>query len=111
MIRKLVCALGVLLLALTTVSIAWGKGHVPIDRLQICTDKGRVKNISAKKLAKELAKGACRLPACDFDNVSLAGDTCDNTDDGDGFCDDPGSPPAIPSDSAVGVTLACTNPF
>ncbi len=57
---------GAFLLALPGAPLVWGKAHVPIDMVQVCNDKGEVKNIKAKKLAKELAKGGCRLPACVF---------------------------------------------
>ncbi len=105
---------GAFLLAFPGAYLVWSKAHVPFDMVQVCNRNGEVKNIKAKKLEKELDKGGCRLPACDFDNVFLAGNACDNTDaagGADGFCDIPGSPPAIPSDSAIGVTLACTNPY
>ena len=83
---------------------------------------GTVRNIKPRRLTRELERGACRLPGCDFDNISMPGESCDNTDmlpassgvddpDGDGFCDVPGSPPTIPSDSAIDLTPLCTNPY
>lgn len=113
---------GIILFSMFGAHLVWAKAHVPIDRVQICTSNGTVRNIKPRRMARELERGACRLPGCDFDNILMPRSSCDNTDilpvssgdddpDGDGFCDIPGSPPAIPSDSAIDLTPACTNPY
>ena len=95
-------------LALPLGQLAWSKAHVPLDRVQVCdAKKSKVKTVRQRGLSKRLAKGDCRLPACDFANVFQTRDACNPTDaDGDGFCDLPN-----PRDSAVDVTPACFNPF
>ncbi len=114
---------GVVALALVGSSVAWAKAHVPLGRVQICTEQGTAKNIAARTLGKRLDQGACRLTACVFNDVDdgtlvqqfifLAGDNCDPTDaDGDGFCDATGAPSDVPKRlKAINVTTACTDPF
>ncbi len=34
--------------------VAWGKAHVPLDRVQICDEDGGVKNMKAKKYQDRL---------------------------------------------------------
>ncbi len=96
------------LLVLPATQLAWSKAHVPLNRVQVCdAKKSEVKTVKAGDLGKRLARGDCRLPACDFANVFQTRDACNPTDaDGDGFCDLPN-----PRDSAVDVTPACFNPF
>ena len=106
---------GVFLMTLSGLDLAWGKGHVPINKTQVCNKNGVVKNIPLRRLADEIEKGGCRLPACDFDNIFGVGTACSNVDvvenagDGDAYCDTPGSPPNIPSNPAF--TPACVNPY
>ena len=111
------------LLALPASQLAWGKAHVPLDRVQVCTTAGVVKTIKLKKLAKELTKGSCRLPTCIFapGAVFFSGDACISGDatghsvsgGPNGICDvpfDPAPPPTgLPN--ATGLTAACTNPY
>lgn len=102
---------GAFLLALPGSHLVWGKAHVPIDRVQVCDDEGDVKNIKPKNLKKKLDEGGCRLPACDFNNIFMAGEICFPTDADmlgagggpDGFCDLPNE-----RDSATGRTALCT---
>ena len=108
---------GAFLLALPGAPLVWGKANVPLDRVQICTSKGEVRNIKAGRLRKELDKGGCRLTACAF-NV-LAGkqfifqpkSACTPTKDARGFC--VGFAPAdvdAAGTTAIDVTPLCTNP-
>jgi len=117
MTRLILSVFGACLLVLAGTSQLWAKAHVPFGLVQVCSNKGVVKNIRGRRLSRKLDRGACRLPTCDFDNVFQAGMVCDNTDAaenagaGDGFCDTPGSPPTIPAMSAVDLTVACTDPY
>jgi len=77
------------LLGVMGTSPVWGKNHVRIDRIQVCTSNGKVKEFKVGKLQKQLDdKGSCLLPACDFNNIFQKGDACLNEDtNDDGFCD------------------------
>ena len=97
------------LLALPLAQLAWSKAHVPLDRVQVCdANKSTVKTVKERDLGKRIARGDCRLPACDFANMFQTGDECDPTDvnPADGFCDLPNM-----RDSAVDLTPVCSNPF
>jgi len=101
----------VVLVALSGSSLVWAKAHVPLDKVQVCTTKGEVRNVSVKGLERHLKKGACRLPACDFAQVFLPKGDCSGVagdTDGNGFCDGITLPLFDPAD---GVTARCTNPF
>ena len=52
---------GIILFSLFAADLAWAKAHVPIDRVQICTRDGTVRNIKPRRLARELERGACRF--------------------------------------------------
>jgi len=98
------------LVALSGSSLVWGKAHVPLDKVQVCTN-GKVRNVSVKQLERHLKKGACRLPACDFAQVLMPKGDCSAVEgdaDGNGFCDGITLPLIDPAD---GVTARCTNPF
>lgn len=87
-------------------SVVWGKAHVPLNQVQICTSGTDpvARNIDVEMLDEALADGACRLPSCDFNNVVGPGEKCSNVDEnGDGFCD-----LAERRASAVGITALCT---
>lgn len=104
---------------------AFGKAHVPLDRVQVCDpgddddhhdNRGAVvKTLKVKKLADALADGACRLRACDFGNVVMTGDACDATDvmghpisgGANGICDSV----EVVVNSGVGTTAQCAQPF
>ncbi len=115
---SVLCMVGALLLMLGGFGLAWGKAHVPIDQVQICRSDGIVRNINAGRLGGEVARGACRLTVCAFNNsvqrIFLPGDACDATDaNSDSFCDATGTPADVAADgvSAVDITSACSNPF
>ncbi len=110
--------IGGFLLALPGSATLWSKAHVPLDKVQVCY-KDKVRTVSAKSLERFLRKDACRLPACDFDQVffqgndcsGVAGDVLNNTTmatGSDGFCDGVIFPLTAP---ANGKTARCTNPF
>ena len=141
--KRLLCLsiAGAFLLALPGAPLVWGKAHVPLNLVQVCgvggddddddddddggaaAGMGIVKNIKAKKLAKELAKGGCRLPACAFNNpptdtpttinIFMPGAACVATDTtpADGFCDAANTPAEIAAAagvSAIDITAPCT---
>ena len=116
--------LSCVLLGLAGAAIVEAKAHVPLNRAQICTSGGDVKNVTTRNLQRRIGEGACRLTACVFNDVDdggnvvqqfifLPGDDCDSTDDnGDGWCDATGAPSDIKKSlKAVNVTPACTFPF
>lgn len=126
MAKKLILlsVVGVVLLALAGTSVISSKAHVPLNKVQICTSTGEVRNITQRNLQKRLADNACRLTACAFNDVDdngdlvqqfifLPGNDCDSTDaNGDGFCDATGSPKSVPKRlRANNVTPACTNSY
>ena len=96
---------GGLLLALSAAGPAWAKAHVPLNKVQIC-HAGVVITVGEAAMGNFLAQGACRLPACDFENIFQTGDECDNTPAGGGFCELENEP-----NPAEGVTAACTPLF
>lgn len=111
----LLAAAAAVLLVLPASQIAWGKAHVPLGLVQVCTSNGKIKVIDEKKLTKELAKGACRWTTCAPGGVSNGGffdfvlqkkDACDNLDTSpaDGFCDDVAG-------GALAATVQCTPVF
>lgn len=98
---------GLFAMMLSASYVAWGKAHVPINNVQVCGFQGKTRTVSQNRLDEILGRGACRLPACDFNNVFQTGDDCPNMDDDeDGFCDVP--PPRA---SANGSTPLCTPSF
>lgn len=136
--KRLLCLsiAGTFLLALPGASLVWSKAHVPLDRVQVCTTAGVVKTIKLKRLAKELAKGSCRLPTCIFGPgpaagpptqvIFFSGNACTPGDASghpfpippalvrpNGICDIPFDPAPLPlgPPNATGLTAACTNPF
>ena len=98
-------AVALMLLAIPASQSVWSKAHVPIDRLQVC-HSGLTRVVKDKDLRNHLGHGDCRLPACDFNNVFLAGSACPGDADGDGLCDLPSF--RAPAD---GITPACTPAF
>lgn len=70
----------VVLLTLLVSGIASGKGHVPVNQVQVC-HKGVARAVDAPALAAHLRHGDIRLPACDFDNVFFEGGDCSNVTD------------------------------
>ena len=104
------------LLVLPLAPLAWSKAHVPLDRIQICdANKNEAKTVRSKDLAKRLAKGDCRLTACDFGpgrifqngQACVPGDVMGHqiTGGADGICDSV-QPPLNPA-----TTAACQHPF
>ena len=81
------------LLAIPVSHFVLGKGHVPLNKVQVC-HKGETITVSKNALNAHINHGDCQLPACDFANVFNTGDPCD--------CDD-----LAPPDSACGETPAC----
>ena len=80
---------------------AYAKAHVPVKKVQVCLN-GKVIAVGARALAPLTEHtSACQLPACDFNNVFLQGDTCSN-EATDGRCD----LQEMRSD-AGGITPAC----
>ena len=86
----LIALAGALLVAIPASQAVWSKGHVPLNKVQVC-HKGKTKVIDQKKLDKALKKGDCLLPACDFNHVFFAGDACPMASTA-GFCDVLGGP-------------------
>ena len=60
----LLSAAAAVLWVLPASQMAWGKAHVPLGLVQVCTSKGEIKVVDEKKLTKELAKGGCRWTTC-----------------------------------------------
>lgn len=88
--KQLISLLAVVafVLGLGGTSAVLGKGHVQLQKIQVCTTSAKVKEVKANKLQKQLAKGSCLLPSCDFDHVFFKGEACVNVDvNEDGFCD------------------------
>ena len=108
----LVSLVGTFFLTLSGLDLAWSKGHVPLDQIQVCRKNQRSVTASAVNATREegatlMRAGACRLPACDFANVFPAGSLCLNVDeDRDGFCDLENE-----RDDAVNMTAACTDDY
>lgn len=87
---------------ITVTQTVLSKGHVPIAKLQVC-HKGTTKTLMPNAFEGHLGHGDCQLPACDFGNVFLAGDSCPTASDAEGKCI-----LENPRNSAVGLTPACT---
>jgi hypothetical protein len=103
------CIGAAVLVALSGSSLVWGKAHVPLDKVQVCTKNGHVRNVSVKQLERHLKSGGCRLPACDFAQVFVPKDDCSPVAANNGFCDGVDIPLL---ESAIGLTARCTaNPF
>ena len=106
----LISLAGALLVAIPASQAVWSKGHVPLNKVQVC-HKGKTRVIDQKKLDKALKKGDCLLPACDFNNVFFEGDACPMDATG-GFCDFPNAGAGFPlaRAEAHAMTTACTLP-
>lgn len=92
------------LVAVPVTHFVWGKGHVPVDQVQVC-HKGKVIQVGAPALGGHVGHGDSRLPTCDFNNVFHAGEDCSGVSDGDGdgLADAGLNPPS----SSCGVTPGC----
>ncbi len=101
----LISIAGALLVAIPASQAVWSKAHVPIDKSQVCHE-GVTLVVKPKSLGRHLEHGDCRLPACDFNNVFLAGDVCPTGLVTGGFCD-----LASPRSSGNDITSACTPAF
>lgn len=100
-----ILAVAALIVALPASESVEGKGHVPLNKVQVCHDGdfgGEVITVSKNALNAHLNHGDCQLPACDFNNVFFTGDGCDVIDSGDGTCTVPN-----PRADAGGATPAC----
>ena len=91
--KILITAVMSMLLALS--QTAFGKGHVPGGKAQICAG-GDVAQVSDKVLGAfanaNNSSNVCILPVCDFNNVFQTGEgNCAGLSDGDGdgLCDLP----------------------
>ena len=89
---------GAFLMTLSGLDLAWAITHVPIGKVQVC-HKGKTITVSERALKAHLGHGDCQLPACDLNNVFLAGDACDGVESG--LCD------FVDRDSTEGLTDAC----
>ncbi len=65
-------------LAIPASQLMWGKGHVPLGMRQVCHE-GVVTNIAHRAFGSHRSHGDCLLPACDFNNIFIAGDACSTT--------------------------------
>ena len=99
----LIALAGALLVAIPASQAVWSKGHVPLNKVQVC-HKGKTRVIDQNKLGKALKKGDCLLPACDFANTFMVGNACP-MDATDGFCNVPNA-----RNEAHFLTPACTVP-
>ena len=78
--------LGLTLIAIPVANQVWGKAHVPVKRAQVC-HKGTVIVVSENAVQGHVrGHGDCQLPACDFNNVFMAGESCVVEDSGNGTC-------------------------
>lgn len=74
--RQVLFSIGlVVLLTVLTTGVAWGKGHVPAHKVQVC-HRGETNTVSANALQTHLNHGDGQLPACDFANIFHTGDPC-----------------------------------
>ena len=99
-----ILAVAALIVALPASESVEGKGHVPLNKVQVCHDGdfgGEVITVSKNALDAHLNHGDCQLPACDFNNVFHTGETCDANNAG-GRCT-----LANPRDGADGITPGC----
>lgn len=97
----------VVLLTVLVSAVAFGKGHVPAGKVQMCAKGKVVKEVGTKKASKvqrRLDRGDFFLPACDFGNVFHKGDDCSSVSATGDFAD--GGLNAVVS--ACGVSPACT---
>lgn len=98
--------LGVLVagvLVLPASHLVWGKGHVPVEKVQVC-HKGMTITVAAGSLSDHLDHGDCQLPACDFNNIFHNQEDCS----GVGPADSQGHCTGLePRDDASGVTPGC----
>lgn len=89
------------LVAIPASNAVWGKGHVPIGKVQVCHN-GSVNTVDDNALPAHLGHGDCQLPVCDFNNVFHTGEACGFTAGSDGKCAG-----LNPRDDAGGVTAGC----
>ncbi len=94
------CTVLAFLIGIPASHYVWGKGHVPVHKVQVC-HKGEVVTVSQNALDAHLDHGDCQLPICDFANVFHTGESCDSNNAG-GKCVLPN-----PRDSAEGITPGC----
>ena len=89
------------LIAIPASNALWGKGHVPLGKVQVC-HKGQVNTVSQNALPAHVGHGDCQLPVCDFNNVFFTGDACEVSVGSDGRCTGLNA-----REDAGGVTAAC----